>query len=252
MMLYVIAGHGAGDPGAVGNGRTEAGLVRELAARLASIGEDAVEVLDASRNWYADGGISRLSLPAGAQLLELHMDSGPASAHGAHVIINGRYSADAYDTALASFLGGFMPGRAQAIVGRTDLANSNRAAAKGIGYRLAECGFITNAGDVDRFTGRMDELAAGILAAFGISTEGEGMATPADVWQYRYGDSDNCFNALHNASREVLRTDDPTGRGVQMTTHDHVKWMAAKQADMDERLKRIEAMLEKQAESKAE
>lgn len=50
----------------------------------------------------------------------------------------------------------------------------------------------------------------------------------------------------------MLRTDDPTGRGVQMTTHDHVKWMAAKQADMDDRLKRIEAMLAAQAESKAE
>lgn len=226
MRLYVIAGHGAGDPGAVGCGHTEAGLVRELAARLGSMGGGAVTVLNTARNWYADNGISRLSLPADAQLLELHMDAGPAAAHGAHVIINGRYSADEYDTALASFLAGFMPGRSSTLVGRTDLANSNRAAAKGISYRLAECGFVTNAADVDRFMGRMGELAAGILAAFGIEAKGESMSEDVE-----------------KAAREILRTDDPTGRGVHMTTHEHVKWIAAKQADMAERLERIEAAL---------
>lgn len=138
-------------------------------------------MLDTGRNWYADGGISRLDAPRGTQIVELHMDAGPASARGGHVIINGRYQADEYDAALASFVAGFFPGRAQAIVGRTDLANVNRAAARGYGYRLVECGFVTNAGDAAKFDGRTDELAAGILAAFGISTEGEGMATPADV-----------------------------------------------------------------------
>ena len=250
--VLFIAGHGAGDSGAVGNGYTEAALVRMLASRIGEMCGDAVRVLDMSRNWYADNGIGRLDAPKGTQIVELHMDAGPASAKGGHVIINGRYSADAYDEALASFVAGFFPGRARSIVGRTDLANANRAAARGYGYRLMECGFITNAGDVDRFTARMDELAAGILAAFGIETKGDGMATPAEVWGYTYGDSGNCFNALHEASREILRTDDPTGRGVHMTTHEHVKWIAAKQADMAECLERIEAMLAAQAENKAE
>lgn len=31
---------------------------------------------------------------------------------------------------------------------------------------------------------------------------------------------------------EVMRTDDPSGRGIEMTTHGHVKWMAAKQAEI--------------------
>lgn len=47
------------------------------------------------------------------------------------------------------------------------------------------------------------------------------------------------------AVREVLRTDDPSGRGMNLTMHEHVKWIAAKQADMAERLERIEAALTK-------
>lgn len=70
------------------------------------------------------------------------------------------------------------------------------------------------------------------------------MATAEEVWRYAYGDSTNCFNALHWASREILRKDDPTGRGYEMTTHEHVKWMAKKQADMDAKLDAIAEKLE--------
>lgn len=250
--VFVIPGHGAGDPGACAHGFSEAERVRALASRMKALGGDAVALADFSRNYYADGGISSLSLPRDVQIVELHMDSGPASARGGHVVVNGRYAPDAYDRAIASFLGWFMPGRANTVVGRTDLANPNRAAARGYSYRLVECGFISNAGDLDRFNSDIDGLAAGILAAFGIGEGGRDMATAEEVWRYAYGDSDNCFNALHEASREILRKDDPSGRGMELTTHEHVKWMAAKQADMAARLERIEAMLAAQAENKAE
>lgn len=46
------------------------------------------------------------------------------------------------------------------------------------------------------------------------------------VWEYTYDNSENCFNALHLGSREIRRIDDPTGRDVQSTTHEHVKWIA--------------------------
>ena len=75
-LAIVIAGHGAGDPGACAHGCSEAERVRALASRMEALGGDAVEVLDTSRNWYADNGISSLSLPSGAsQMVELHMDS---------------------------------------------------------------------------------------------------------------------------------------------------------------------------------
>lgn len=52
---------------------------------------------------------------------------------------------------------------------KTILANANRAAYKGYSYRLLENGFITNSGDLSKFNNRTDELASGILSAFGIS-----------------------------------------------------------------------------------
>lgn len=168
--IFIIAGHGAGDPGACGNNYTEAERVRALTARIKHFGGSNVMVGDTNRNWYADKGINTLTISKEYQILELHMDSGPSSARGGHVIIHGKYKADTYDTALAKFISTILPGRSSSLVGRTDLANVNRAAAKGYGYRLMECGFISNSADVSIFNTKMDEIAKGILAAFGITS----------------------------------------------------------------------------------
>lgn len=168
MKLFIIAGHGNGDPGACAGGYTEAALVRKLAKRINALGGASVTLLDTSRNWYADGGISRLDLPDGAQLLELHLDSASASARGGHVIIDADFSADKYDKALAAFIGGMFPGRSKTLVKRNDLGNPNRAQAAGISYRLLECCFISNPVDRKKFISNTDALARGILNTFGI------------------------------------------------------------------------------------
>lgn len=166
--LYIIAGHGAGDPGAVGNGYQEAERVRALAWKIKELGGDQVEVLDTNRDWFRDGGINRLDLPKGAELLELHMDSATASARGGHVIINGNYAADDYDKRLAQNIAQVFPGRSNTIVARTDLANPQRAAARGISYRLLEVCFITNSQDMQKFNSDLDGVAKAILNAFDI------------------------------------------------------------------------------------
>lgn len=175
--LFVICGHGAGDPGACGNGFSEAERVRVLGKRIAQLGGSSVMLGDVNRNYYADKGINSLSISKDYQILEFHMDSADASAKGAHVIIKSGFSPDEYDNKLASFLSGLFPGRSNIIVGRSDLANVNRAAARGYGYRLAECGFISNAGDVQIFNANIDYMAKGILECFGISVNG-GSSTP--------------------------------------------------------------------------
>ena len=164
--IFVIAGHGAGDPGAIGNGYQEAERVRALAERIAAYGGENVTVGDTNRNWYADNGISSLDISKDWQIIELHMDSAAASARGGHVIIKSGFSPDAFDNALANLVGNMFPGRSNLIVGRSDLANPNRAAAKGYGYRLVEFGFISNAEDVRIFNSRMDDLARGVVEAF--------------------------------------------------------------------------------------
>lgn len=175
--LYIICGHGGSNPydsGATGYGYKEAERVRALAKRIKALGGSDVEVLDTSRNWYADGGISTLSLPKDACLLELHMDSASAkSARGGHVIIYGGYNPDEYDKALAKFISGMFAGRSVTISKRKDLANPNRAAKRGLNYRLLECCFISNKSDLTKFNENMDEVAKGILGAFGIKAKAE-------------------------------------------------------------------------------
>ena len=167
--IFVIAGHGAGDSGAVGNGYTEAERVRALAGRIAAYGGSNVTIGDTNRNYYADNGIISLDIPKNWQIIELHMDSGVASAKGGHVIVKAGIGTDAYDKALADFIGGMFPGRANTLVGRSDLANPNRAYRKGYGYRLIECGFISNTADVNIFNSRLDELANGIIKCFSVT-----------------------------------------------------------------------------------
>lgn len=167
MKLYIICGHGAGDSGACAYGVEEQERVRALGWTIKGLGGDNVVLLDTVRNWYADAGINRLDLPADAQLVELHMDSAQG-ARGGHVIYYGGFDPDAYDVALANFIAGMFPGRANILVGRTDLANPNRAAARGFNYRLIENGFISSYEDLCTFNANLTELAKGYLDVFGI------------------------------------------------------------------------------------
>lgn len=169
--VFLICGHGAGDSGAVGNGYQEQERVRTLGARIKALGGDYVTLADTSKNWYKTAGINTLTIPKDWQILELHMDSGASSARGGHVIIKKGYTADKYDNALAKMLKEILPGRSNMIVGRSDLANVNRAAAKGYGYRLVEFGFISNANDVKILNSQMDDIAEGVLKAFDIPTK---------------------------------------------------------------------------------
>lgn len=166
--LYVICGHGAGDPGACAHGRKEADDVRRLGNRIKELGGSSVVLLDTSRDWYADAGILNLDISKSDWIVELHRDS-TEGARGGHVIIkSGIGGADKYDKALASLMGRIFPGRAQTIREVSNLANPNRAASKGFNYRLVENGFITSEEDNKIFDSRLDDLVEGYLAAFGL------------------------------------------------------------------------------------
>ena len=237
MRLWVCCGHGAGDSGAVGHGHTEAERVRALGSRIKELGGDGVVLMDQRRNWYADKGFDTVSIPKGDAVVELHMDSGAAGARGGHVIYKAGFAPDAYDRALADAISGIFPGRAQTLVGRTDLRNCNVCASRGINYRLVEHGFISDAGDVATFNARIDEIARAYLTIFGISHEvPEVPKEDADM-------TDEQAEMLRKVYDQTFSTFDPSGRDVEMNDHDHIKWMAAKQAEMDEKLDAIIAKL---------
>mgnify|MGYP002509430158 CR=1 FL=1 len=180
--LYIIPGHGHGDPGAGGGGQTEAENVRKLAQRCKDLAANADDVVlhPFDRNAYAQGDLTTWGFPAGARVVELHQDSsGTGAARGAHVIIKAGLKADAFDNALAKKLAEIFPGRSDLVVGRSDLANPNRASKRGVNYRLAEVGFVDNAEDRAVFNSRLDDIARAILSAAGIAAKGSATDTTA-------------------------------------------------------------------------
>ena len=58
------------------------------------------------------------------------------------------------------------------------------------------------------------------------------------------GSDREAWRMLSEAAREATRTDDPSGRGIAMNDHDHLKYVAAKQAEMAERQKEMDAKLD--------
>lgn len=200
MKLWIICGHGAGDSGATGGGYTEANLVRKLGAKMKEIGGSKVELLDTTRDWYADGGVNAaLKKRIGSDpLLELHLDAAATTAKGGHVIIRSGEAADKYDKAIANYLSEEFPGRSQKIVKRSDLANPNRAGIHGINYRLVEVCFITNKADRDKLVNNLGKVAKGLLKAFGITaqTYTEYVAT-VDTYTY----TKRLFNKKYRATK---------------------------------------------------
>ena len=170
--LYVIPGHGANDVGAIGHGYQEAVCVRNLATLLKKYGGDAVVLTDFNLNSYRSNVIK--TIPKGSVVLELHLDSfTKPTAKGGHIIIPKARVDNEYDNALADMLKAYFPGRADMIVGRTDLANVKRSIEYGVDYRLMECCFISNADDIKKFNTTIDAFAKEILKCFGIVIEAD-------------------------------------------------------------------------------
>lgn len=215
--LYIICGHGAGDPGACANGYSEAERVRVLGKKIKEIGGSNVVLMDTSRNWYADNGISTYKFPKDAMVCELHLDSAGASAKGGHVIIKEGFSPDQYDKNLAKFIGGMFPGRSETIVPRAHLANVNRAAARGVNYRLVECCFISSASDIAKFNAHLDEVARGIIKAFNLTSAAE----PPKADKTETPVSENKTSYLVKVTADVLNV--RSGPGVKYGIETTVK-----------------------------
>lgn len=181
-VLFVVAGHGQGDPGACGNGYSEAERVRTLARKIKEIGGSNVVLGDMDIDYYKQNAWSWGWIPDGAQCVELHMDSAASSASGGHVIIPAGLNSDDFDNKLADFISKMFPGRSNKIVSRSDLQNPNAAKARGINYRLLECCFISNAKDVQKFNADMDSLATGIIQAAGLSAQPQEIKGNIVLW----------------------------------------------------------------------
>lgn len=169
MKILVIAGHGAGDCGAVGNGFKEADLARELAGyvvRALNVVADAV-LYDIDRNCYRDiknnaNGAKELFNSVDF-VLELHLNSFSSNnAQGVEVLCK---RDSVFSRTLAEKVSncGFA---SRGVKLRKDLLNMNYCDKIGKPYVLLECGFITNYHDVSIFKNSQEKIAQAIAQTF--------------------------------------------------------------------------------------
>ena len=135
--------------------------------------------------------------------------SGVPGAHGAHVIIKKGFEADEYDRALADRLSAMMPGRADKLVKVSNLANVNRAARRGINYRLVENGFIDSDVDLAYFNSHVDDIAMVYLEVFGISAS-SAPAAPTEA-QPPAKEATEGFGGTYRCTVDTLNVRDEPG-----------------------------------------
>lgn len=169
MKILVIAGHGAGDCGAIGNGFREADLTRELAGYTVSalnIIADTV-LYDVGRNCYRDiknneNGAKEL-LESVDFVLELHLNShANKTAQGVEVLCK---RDSVFSRTLAEKVSNcdfFNRG----VKLRKDLLNMNYCDTIGKPYALLECGYITNYHDISVFKNSQTKIAQAIAQTF--------------------------------------------------------------------------------------
>lgn len=165
--IYLVAGHGAGDPGAVGNNTQEAIQTRRVADALYSRlnGKTPVKMYPQNQNLYRSADYSKFD---GCDVIEIHFNSYSQPAYGTEVLIKTGFTPDAIDNGLLSAMAKYFKNRG--IKYRSDLKNMNSLASRGVSYRLIEVCFI-NSSDMttynNNFNALMDDMANAIIKANG-------------------------------------------------------------------------------------
>ena len=173
MNLLLIAGHGAGDPGAVWNGRREADETRRLAADLqrALAGRCTVARYPEDRNAFSDYQSGNLTGTAQFSqydaVLELHFNACAAGTDGKLKGAEAYVTTTETDTALASALCGALealgfPNRG---VKRKNWAVIAAARRQGVTAVLLEVCFLDDGDDMALYDRRYDEVAAALADA---------------------------------------------------------------------------------------
>lgn len=168
----IVMGHGAGDPGARGNGTTEATFLRkhmlpQLRKYAKKVKGSTITFYNPKKNLVSDTlyhhkGSYKINKKT--TVIMFHLDA-PAG-HGGHVIIHKKHPTKR-DRRLAKVIKKYV-GLNKAYNGysyRTNLRNCNVLRRRGIDYSLVESGFITNKSDVKHLKKHMAKIAKADIEA---------------------------------------------------------------------------------------
>lgn len=177
MKILLIAGHGQGDPGAVGNGFKEADKTRELLNLTNELLKQYAEVsvYDVAKDCYKQ---SKAGNPpnwkAFDYVVEFHFNAFNGTTHGTEVLIDASEKNYTVEEAIVKNISnlGFTN---RGVKRRNDLMNMNLCTNAGVSYALIETCFIDNASDMKLYEASKNNVAnaivKGIVTGFGLSDD---------------------------------------------------------------------------------
>lgn len=165
--ILLISGHGAGDPGASGNGVKEADLTIELAnlvyTKLSAGYVSEVMLYPIAENAYKDVKAGKFNVPAGVSyVFEIHFNAFNTSAFGAEIYVCINDKTVTVEQEIMKNLSPYFKLRTSDGVKRDDFAVINHCWRKGIESALLETCFIDNANDMRIYQANKHNIAQGI------------------------------------------------------------------------------------------
>ena len=178
MKILLICGHGAGDPGAIGNGYEEAALVRELAPKLKNILSNYAEItlFDPNKNMYKHLKSNSFNFKEFDYVFEWHFNAcvndktGNGKTTGTEILVHELEKGISVEQLIVNNIAklGFTN---RGVKRRTNLQNMNVCKKKqGVSYALLETCFIDDFDDISLYNLKKDDIiravADGIIEGF--------------------------------------------------------------------------------------
>lgn len=171
MKILLIAGHGAGDVGAVGNGCKEADLTRELVNLIEPKLKRYATVVkyNQKRNAFKDVNNGTFTIGKFDYALEVHFNAFNGKARGTEIFVTDKEKGTGVESSIMAQMKKHFSVRG---VKRKNFTVINTIKNKGISSALLEVCFIDNAIDMKYYLKNKDRIAQsiveGIVQGFGL------------------------------------------------------------------------------------
>lgn len=179
MNILLISGHGAGDPGALGNGYEEAALTREVVAllKIKLTPYAKVTVFDTTKNMYAYLKSHSFNFKEFDYVLEVHFNAfqkaftPDGKNKGVEILVHSSEKGVGVENEILKNISAL--GFTNRGIKRPNLQNMNICKGRqGVSYALIEVCFIDDADDMALYTSKksavIDAIVKGIKEGFGL------------------------------------------------------------------------------------
>lgn len=194
MKIGLISGHGAGDSGAIGQGKQEANETRKVVNRVAQYLKQyaTVEVYNQNKNAFEEKQKGRLAYMVCDYMLEIHFNSFNGSANGTEIYVTQSEKATTVERTIVSKLSKFFVNRG---VKRTNFSVIYGYKNRGISSALLEVCFIDSKTDMLIYEREFDSIckniAEGIAEGFGLKKQSQVKPTqpkpnPTTIGTYKF------------------------------------------------------------------